>query len=406
MGSDNPVSSVGALELNSFHFLLIGAVSVVLMRAFTHGLVRALVLLAINGYFFCQFISTWEAAALFAGLVAFSYALGRSELARNRLPWYTPIVGVLALWAFLFLAKDPGLLPWINPLSAHPIRLIGISYMVFRCIQFVMDGEVLEDADFLSFVNFVLFFPTLLAGPIDQYERFQKFHQGEELELDESPLPSLHRIANGFIKKFVLYELLLSWSLFGKPAGADWPASLLWLGVLLLPVCLYLDFSGYCDMMLGLVRLMGYRLPENFDAPWKATNIQEFWNRWHITLSHFVRDYVFNPLSRQIYHGASPGWHFPLLMGLYFFTMILLGLWHGTTLAFLLFGIAHGVMLVLLQLKQRYSSSLPFVKGLADSRLALVLGWSGNYVFIALSMALWSLGAGGFWLLTRRLLGA
>lgn len=401
------LASAQPLQLHSLHFALLGAAAVLLLRLIRGGAVRAVVLLVLNLYFFWWFIDGWQPLALFVGLAAFSYLVGRVRWLRERLPWQTPILAVL-LWVFLFLVKDPSLLPWLNPFARNPIILIGVSYMVFRCIHFVMDAEMIDNADFLSFVNYVFFFPTLLAGPIDQYENFLNFSRGDGLSLDESPLPALHRIANGYLKKFVLYENLLGWSFFAGGADDASPLPLLWIKVLLLPVLLYLDFSGYCDIMIGLGRLVGYRLPENFNAPWKAANIQEFWNRWHITLSQFIRDYVFNPLSYMVHAKAPSRWHFPLLMALYLLVMILLGLWHATTLAFLLFGLAHGLMLVLIQVANRFVyPRLPdrANRVLRESRAVFAVGWGFNYLFLSLSISLWYLGVGRFLHVTCQLFG-
>jgi alginate O-acetyltransferase complex protein AlgI len=396
------------LQLHSFHFLAVCVAAVVLLRLFPRGPCRGPAILALNLYFIFHFVNGWEPFVLLLALVGFAYFLGRSGLLRERLPSWAPLAGVLVLWALLFLVKDPALLSWFNPFYYHPIALVGVSYMVFRCIQFVMDGEFLGTPSLLGFLNYVFFFPTLLAGPLDRYEHFEQFHKGEGLDLNESPLPALHRMANGFFKKFVLSDTLVGWSLSSLSPGETWPVPLLWVGLLLLPVVLYLDFSGYCDIMIGLGRLLGYRLPENFDAPWKAANIQDFWNRWHMTLSHFIRDYVFAPLSRQVFHLFSPRWHLPALLGLYLFTMTLLGLWHGTTLTFLLFGLAHGVMLVLVQIHQRIvTPRLParVSEYLKNSRLVYLVSWGGNYLFIASTIALWSLGVDGFWTVTRQLTG-
>ena len=174
------LSASQLLQLDSFHFPLLAAVAVFLLRLVTRGIVRSLLLLGLNGYFLWWFVDGWQPVALLLGLVTFSYCVGRIQWLRERLPGHTPILAVL-LWVFLFFVKDPELLPWINPFSRQPIILIGVSYMIFRCIQFIMDSELIENASFLTFLNYVCFFPTLLAGPIDQYENFADFSRGENL---------------------------------------------------------------------------------------------------------------------------------------------------------------------------------------------------------------------------------
>ena len=220
--------------------------------------------------------------------------------------------------------------------------------------------------------------------------------------------PLLHRIANGYLKKFVLFEALQSWTFFGANVDSATTVPILWIKVLLMPVLFYLDFAGYCDIMIGIGSLAGYRLPENFNAPWRASNIQEFWNRWHMTLSQFIRTYIFNPLSYVIFAKAPQAWQFPLLMTAYFFVMVLLALWHKTAASFLLFGIAHGLALVLIQVANRYvyPRLAPDTNAfLQRSRTVFAVAWSFNFVFIALSISLWYLGVGPFFRVTRQLFG-
>ena len=127
-------------------------------------------------------------------------------------------MAVVALWCLLFLIKDPALLGPANPFFYRPVRLIGISYLVFCCIQYVMDADLLEARNWLTFLNFTLFFPTLLAGPISAMTVFKDQdhpppHQADEL------LKACHRIANGLIKKFVLADNLMVFGIFMNPVG-------------------------------------------------------------------------------------------------------------------------------------------------------------------------------------------
>jgi alginate O-acetyltransferase complex protein AlgI len=179
--------------------------------------------------------------------------------------------------------------------------------------------------------------------------------------------------------------------------------------VLLLPVLLYLDFSGYTDIVVGLVRLMGFRLAENFNRPWLARNIQDFWNRWHITLSHFVRDYVFTPLNRKIAHGVAPRWQFPLVLAAYLLTMLLIALWHATTWGFLMFGLLHGAALIWLLLLRKYvlPRMSPGVRlWLEKSPVARNLSRAMTFVFVAVSMLFWIGGVPRAVEMLRALVGA
>jgi alginate O-acetyltransferase complex protein AlgI len=397
------------IELNSWAFLLFAAVAVLVFRSIRRPDLRHGLLLAFNLCFFLQFTRTADALLVLGGLLAVTWALARLRAGSpQRLAGGLLLAVVLAYWAFLFMIKDPQLAGLVNPFRYHPVAIIGISYMVFRCIAVVMDADALPPPGLLELINHVLFFPTLLAGPIERYERFREFHDGTDLDLNESPLPALHRIANGLIKKFILADglapLAASAYIEGPLPATGW----LWVGVLLLPVLLYLDFSGYCDIVIGLVRLMGFRLAENFDRPWLARNIQDFWNRWHITLSHFIRDYVFTPINYRIAHGVSPRWQFPLVVAAYLLTMLLIALWHATTWGFLVFGLMHGAALVAVLLWRRYG--LPRVRPgvrrwLEKSPISVTLSRLMTFVFVSISMLFWIGGVRRGWEMLRALVG-
>ncbi|MBO0699693.1 MAG: MBOAT family protein, partial [Zavarzinella sp.] len=374
------------LSLNSTQFLIFAFAAVVVFRVLLSGRPRVVALAGFNLYFFLQFFPGWFPLAVFGGLVLFTWTAGRLRKRYDeRFPTWLYVAIVLALWAFLFLAKDPELGGEANPFHGHPVAWIGLSYMVFRCIQFVMDVEVLDDVGLITLLNHLLFFPTLLAGPIERNERFQQFQRGEDLSLNESPLPALHRIANGYLKKYVIADNLSAFGIFAMPAGETWPAPMLWLGVLLQFALLYLDLSGYNDIMIGLARLMGFRLTENFNEPWKARNIQEFWARWHITLSEFVRDYVFTPLARRIVSTARPRWHWPLTMAVSFLAMMVIALWHGTSTGFFVYGLLHGSALVLLQVWRRIQGEGRAAGSWLDDLVARGL----TMLFVSVTVMLW-----------------
>jgi alginate O-acetyltransferase complex protein AlgI len=405
------VADTSFLPLNSLPFLGLIAVAVVALRCCLHGVRRRLAVLSLNLCFLQFFVADWLPLGLAALLILFTYAGTRlrASSAGPRIPVWLWIGAVLLLWAFLFVVKGlPGLSSG-NSVVARPIFLIGMSYMVFRCIAVLMDAEDQPPLDLLSFVNYLLFFPTLIAGPIESYERFRQFESADDLNLNESPMPALHRVANGFLKKFVLADNLAMLGLTVDVPFSEWSLPARWLGVIILPVLLYLDFSGYCDIMIGLVRLLGFRLAENFDRPWRAANIQDFWNRWHITLSQFIRNYVFNPLWCWVARYARPHWQFPLALLLYFATMVLIGIWHGLTWGFFAFGLLHAVALVSVLLVHRYAYPAlpaPTLAWVRSSRLMAVGGGVLTWGVVSLSMVLWCHGTERSWSVVRSLFGA
>ena len=256
--------------------------------------------------------------------------------------------------------------------SALDLRWLGFSYIAFRLLHALRDrmtGALRVPALSLQeFVTYALFFPSLTAGPIDRAERFAKdLRQPFALSVAEA-MDGLTRIVVGVFKKFVLADTLAAIALNG--ANAAQTTSTLWMWVLLYAYAfrLYLDFGGYTDIAIGIGRLCGVRLPENFDRPYLKQNLTAFWNSWHITLAQWFRAYFFNPLTRALRSAPSP--QVPeverrgLPPALIIFvgqagTMILIGLWHGVTWNFVAWGAWHAAGLFVHNRWADYSRAHP-----------------------------------------------
>ena len=379
------------LTLNSWEFLLLSLFAITIFRISRTRVEREGFLVLFNVYFLYHFLQDINSILTLIAILGLTYGLGRyrKNLGIGQTSLVSAIV-IIGLWGILFLIKDPNLLAPINFFSFLDIRIIGISYIVFRCISFVIEIQPRTQVTFFGFVSYVTFFPTILAGPI---ERFTVFNTQlvEPKSRDEVDVGAcLHRICNGMIKKFVLADNL---SIFGIHAMQQTPdnfaVGLLWLGALSQLFLIYLDFSGYCDIVIGISRLMGIRIRENFNSPFIAKNIQEFWERWHISLSSFVKDYVFSPMIKVIF--KLPATVQPtLVMASYFFTMILIALWHGTTVGFLVFGLVHGAALLFIQVKQKYVRNLSLFSNVKATRIGInILSPVLTYSFVSLSLALW-----------------
>ncbi len=228
--------------------------------------------------------------------------------------------------------------------SALDIRWLGFSYIAFRLIHTLRDRQVgrLPQMTLREYLVYVLFFPAVSAGPIDRSERFIKDLR-EEFAPGAAELGSgATRLVLGLFKKFVLADTLSMISLNAGNAAQVNPAGWLWLLLLAYSLQIYLDFSGYTDIALGMARFMGIRLPENFHAPYLKPNLTRFWDNWHITLTQWFRAYFFFPVTRFLRTRAKwmPAWLVILVTQLS--TMVLIGLWHGITWNFVLWGAWHG----------------------------------------------------------------
>ena len=229
--------------------------------------------------------------------------------------------------------------------SALDIRWLGFSYIAFRLIHTLRDRQVgrLPAMTLQEYLVYMLFFPAISAGPIDRSERFIKDLRGEFTSSAADFGAAAERLMIGLLKKLVLADTLAMISLNATNASQVNAAGWLWLLLLVYSLQIYLDFSGYTDIAIGMARFMGIHLPENFQAPYIKTNLTRFWDNWHMTLTQWFRAYFFFPVTRFLRTRARwmPAWLVILVTQLS--TMVLIGLWHGVTLNFLLWGMWHGV---------------------------------------------------------------
>jgi len=222
---------------------------------------------------------------------------------------------------------------------------LGISYVVFRLMHTILDRMAgrLPAVTLGEYVNYVIFFPAFVAGPIDRVERFVRDLR-QPVELDsEGWVNAGTRLFVGLFKKFVIAEPL-AWITLSDALARDVQSTwYLWLTLYAYSLRIYFDFSGYTDIAIGLGRLLGIKLPENFDAPYFKPNLTQFWNSWHMTLTQWFRAYFFNPFTRAMHSTRQPlpMWSMILLSQLA--TMMLIGLWHGVTLSYVLWGLWHGL---------------------------------------------------------------
>jgi alginate O-acetyltransferase complex protein AlgI len=220
---------------------------------------------------------------------------------------------------------------------------VGISFYTFQSMSYTIDvyrRELKAERSWLRFAFFVAFFPQLIAGPIVRASDF--LHQVPKTPtLDEGQLErALMLIARGLVKKIVLADFLCAYAdrAFDHPLEVG--ALEAWVGLYAFTFQIYFDFSGYSDIAIGCSRLLGYDLCLNFNLPYAATSFSDFWRRWHISLSTFLRDYLYIPLGGN--RGTSLLTYRNLML-----TMLLGGLWHGAAWHFVLWGLFHGLYLAI-----------------------------------------------------------
>ncbi len=271
-----------------------------------------------------------------------------------------------------------GNLFWLHgePFHAWDIFLpIGISFYTFQTISYVVDsyrGTIVPTKSLLDYAFYMSFFPHLVAGPIvrarDFLPQIKKitFPSNAEINL------GAFLVIKGLIKKAIIADYLARYAdlVFTHPAGYSGFENLV--AMYAYTIQIYCDFSGYTDMALGLAAIMGYTLAENFNAPYTAVNITEFWHRWHISLSTWLRDYVYIPLGGNRKGEARQS-------GNLLVTMLLGGLWHGASWKFVIWGAFHGTALTLHKYWSRLTKNVLWL----DSPLMRVVGVVLTLHFVA-----------------------
>jgi alginate O-acetyltransferase complex protein AlgI len=256
---------------------------------------------------------------------------------------------------------------------------LGISFFTFTQIAFLVDtyqGKV-KEYNFTHYALFVTYFPHLIAGPILHHkEMMPQFAKPTSYQINwQNIAVGLTIFVFGLVKKVLIADHLNEFAtpIFNAVATSGHPMLFeAWIGALAYTLQLYFDFSGYSDMAIGLSLMFNVRLPMNFNSPYKATSIIEFWRRWHMTLSRFLRDYLYIPLGGN---RKSKFRRYQNLM----ITMLLGGLWHGAGWTFLIWGGLHGIYLVInngwIAFKQRMNwTSKTFAAG-TITFIAVVVGW-------------------------------
>jgi membrane protein involved in D-alanine export len=271
--------------------------------------------------------------------------------ARGGWPFYAAITAsLLPLAASKFF-------PVISPRSEF--GFLGISYITFRALDlvFCLRDKVIAVPKTLDFLMFLFFFPTVSAGPIDRFQRFasewRKTRTGSEFLVDLDG--AIHRIFRGFLYKFILAALIKQYWLDRAASSGSFAALVSYMYAY--SFYLFFDFAGYSAFAIALSYLFGVHTPENFDRPFLARNIRDFWNRWHITLSFWFRDHVY---MRFLYAAMRGKWfahkEVAPIVG-YFVTFGLMGLWHGPELHYIVYGFYQAGLLSAFHIFSRWNKS-------------------------------------------------
>ncbi|MBT3441186.1 MAG: MBOAT family protein [Euryarchaeota archaeon] len=376
--------------INFDYYTLFLPIVVLLVMASRRKLRRQISILLISSYIFFILASGWHVILLIISTVIDWFAgskIHNSDKHKTRKKWLLTSLfvnlGLLCLFKYIdFIIKSLNLFTMKigHDLDLGTLNLIlpvGISFYTFQTMSYTIDiyrRKHTPYENFIDFASYAAFFPQLVAGPIVRSQHF--------LEQIRKPLASnafrtrlgLTLIIYGLAKKIVIADnvALHVDSIFSEGTALN-NTALVWWGALCFGIQIYCDFSAYTDIALGSAHLLGIELPENFNSPYSARSPQDFWRRWHISLSTWLRDYLYIPL------GGSRGGTKVLVFSI-MGTMILGGLWHGASWNFVLWGVIHGLLLLfhraLLKLKILKTLFSYFPKGMS------LFGWVTTQFFV------------------------
>ncbi|MGB4420677.1 MAG: MBOAT family O-acyltransferase [Candidatus Saccharimonadales bacterium] len=261
----------------------------------------------------------------------------------------------------------------INLNYEFPQLPLGVSFFTFSAISYLVDvfnGKIKPRGKFAQFVIYISFFPKLISGPIARYQEMESGFKIQKSKIEDVNI-GLKRFVLGLAKKVLIADKIsvIASSLM---VANVWNSSiyLAWFGVVLFGLQIYYDFSGYTDMAIGVARIFGFKLPENFNQPYLSKSVSEFWRRWHITLGNWFRDYVYIPLG---------GNRVKTIINIrnLIIVWMLTGLWHGASWNFVLWGLYFGVFIVLEKyFLAKILKKLPKLLNWFYASILIFAGWS------------------------------
>jgi alginate O-acetyltransferase complex protein AlgI len=390
------------MAITSLTFIAFIIAVVLLASALPSPRQRSWVLLAANLVFIGSHVDSVSQLVPMAGFLLLCYliidGLRRSRsLAGLWAGLLLVIASFVVLKKFSFLDESLSL--------PFPYLVLGLSYVLFRVLHLMVDaqqGELAQPIAPLHFFNYSCNFLSFIAGPIQRYPEHAQQRE-QPLVLDETKVyRAFARVIEGFVKVSVMSAIFsylfdnLSGRLLDPSLALATPVicGLVVAAAVVYTVYLYANFAGYMDIVIGVGQLMGQELPENFNRPFLARNFLEFWSRWHMTLSDWFKTYVFNPLLRLLASRFTAPRASPYLgVAAFFVTFLIMGVWHGTTAVFVVYGLLMGAgasvnklwqVVVIKRLgKKRY-------RALADKPTVVYLSRGLTFAYFALALScLW-----------------
>ena len=345
------------MNFNSFQFLIFYPI-VAVLNYIVPRKYRWIPLLIASYYFYLSWNAKLFFLILFTTAVSYASGLLIEKKPKRKLLWM--IISIVSSLSILFFFKYYNFVAGTignffgADLTLQLVLPVGISFYTFQTLSYSIDvyrGTIKAEHNFFYYALFVSFFPQLVAGPIERPDNLLP-QLKEEHKFNSSDLYiGAKRMLAGFFKKIVVADTAAIYvnAVYNNPGETGGLAIII--ATVLFAMQIYCDFSGYTDIAIGCARIMGYRLMQNFDRPYSAQNIRDFWARWHISLSSWFKDYLYIPLG-----GNKKGYKRQLIN--LFIVFMVSGLWHGAEWTFILWGLLHGIYRVVGELTYKKREKL------------------------------------------------
>lgn len=396
------------MVVNSLNFLLFFIVvfTVYYLPGIRQYAVRQNVWLLLTSYFFYGFVD-WKMLPILLGVTVLFYWLGKQvknsldEGNKKKASHFQNAgvvigVGLLLYFKYLnFFAESVADL--LNQLGLHVswttlniVLPVGVSFFTFKLISYVIEikrKKTQPAESLLEFATYISFFPTILSGPIDRPTAFlPQLRKNHDFKYDKA-VDGCRQILWGMFTKMCIADNLASTTTVAWSSFESCTSQQLLYAALLSPIQVYADFDGYSNMAIGVGKILGFDIIKNFNHPLLARNVSEYWNRWHMSLTSWITDYVFTPLSLKFRDWRMYGIYLAITINL-----VLIGLWHGANWTYAVFGIYHSLLFIPLIVTGSFakirkiksnSHGLPFLKDVANMILTYLLIAIGHIIFFA-----------------------
>jgi len=354
-------------------------------------------LLAVPRFQLQGLMLVWTMAAV--SWAAARWLVAADPAARARSRRAVAVLGVLAVLGFLAFFKYRFLQSLLAGGRDEPrghVFLVGASYFSFKAIHVIVEAYKgsLKRLEGLTYLNYITFFPAFISGPINRYAPFaEQLGAARSGTLRRDLRAGCERIVHGLFKKLVLVQIVAPHLITSRPLEQQSPWGIV-LGLHAYALFTYFDFSGYSDLAIGVARVIGLELPENFNWPFLQKNIRELWTNWHMSLTGWLVDYVYWPVVRKLRNLEFFRTR-PVLLSIVGMniTFLACGAWHGESLNFLVWGAYHGLGISAVNLYQRQKRRIPSatLQRYFASPASRVVGAIGTYHFFTLGIALFAL---------------